>query len=77
MLNDLAATVENFQPLLQDARHAMEHGPVFETRNGADDVRASRASGSHDRLLDYRNRLWQVRSRPWWIGVNAFPAGQT
>src|SRR3984957_14824036 len=43
MLNDLAATVENLRPLLQALGHAIEHGLVFEARNGAHVVRASRA----------------------------------
>src|SRR5271169_5468410 len=43
MLNDLAATVENLRPLLQARGHAIEHGLVFEARNGAHVVRASRA----------------------------------
>src|ERR1700729_2299555 len=42
MLNDLAATVENLRPLLQALGHAIEHGLVFEARNGAHVVRASR-----------------------------------
>jgi hypothetical protein len=43
MLNDFAATVENLRPLLQALGHAIEHGLVFEARNRARVVCASRA----------------------------------
>src|SRR5277367_865768 len=58
MLNDLAATVENLRPLLQALGHAIEHGLVFEARNGAHVVRASRAhravtTGSSITVIDF------------------------
>ena len=58
MLNDLAATVENLRPLLQALGHAIEHGLVFEARNGAQVVRASRAhravmTGSSITVIDF------------------------
>ena len=46
MLDDLAATVENLGPLLQALGHAIEHNLVFEARNGAHVVGASRAQGA-------------------------------
>jgi hypothetical protein len=58
MLDDFAATVENLRPLLQALGHAIEHGLVFEARNGAHVVRASRAhravtTGSSITVIDF------------------------
>src|ERR1700684_4409189 len=58
MLDDLAATVENLRPLLQALGHAIEHGLVFEARNGAHVGRASRAhrvvmTGSPVTVIDF------------------------
>jgi hypothetical protein len=58
MLDDLAATVENLRPFLQALGHAIEHGLVFETGNGAHVVRASRAhravtTGSSITVIDF------------------------